>query len=94
MKMARKKHLVKKSTKKRIDGKCKFCSCEIYELLDLHRIVEGKDGGEYTAQNTVTVCALCHRKVHAGFIKIDRWYPSISGKMILHYWMDGEEKYD
>jgi hypothetical protein len=92
--MARKKQLVHKIGKKKNIGKCKFCSCDQYEVLDIHRIIEGKDGGIYSDWNTVVCCASCHRKIHAGLIKIDRHYPTISGKMILHYWLDGVEHWD
>lgn len=90
----RKKHLVNKVAKKRFDGKCKFCPCDKYELLDLHRIKEGCDGGAYTEPNTVTCCANCHRLIHAGYIKLDRKYPSATGRWVLHYWVDGVEHYD
>lgn len=88
------KKLVDKRIKKLSDRCCKFCGCGVYELLDVHRIVEGKDGGEYTEHNTVTVCSLCHRKVHAGIIKIDRKYLSTAG-WVLHYFDEnGLERYD
>lgn len=90
----RKKHIISKTVKKRMDGKCKFCDCSVYELLDLHRINEGSNGGLYTDPNTVTCCANCHRKIHAGYIKIDRHYPTVSGKSVLHYWIDGVEHYE
>lgn len=83
--MARKKRLVNKIEKKLFDKKCYFCSCDQYELLDVHRIVEGCEGGEYTAYNTVTVCSNCHRKIHAGFIRIDRKYFTSNGVWVLHY---------
>lgn len=90
--MSRKK-LINKVIKKKCDKKCYFCPCDIYELLDVHRIVDGAKGGEYTDFNTITSCALCHRKIHAGLIRIDRKYNSTSGKFVLHCWIDGEEKW-
>lgn len=92
--MKRIKKLVDKVVKKKLAGKCKFCPCDVYELLDLHRIIEGNEGGRYTDQNTVCCCVACHRKIHAGIIKIDRQYPSMSGKLVLHYWIDGEEYWE
>ena len=89
-----KRKLVNKKHKKLKDGKCYFCDCDNYKLLDLHRCQEGKDGGKYTEFNTITVCTLCHRKIHTDLIKIDRKYFSTSGKWILHYWIDGEEKWN
>lgn len=92
--MSRRKTLIDKVAKKKHDKKCHFCGCDQYELLDVHRIIEGSDGGKYTEFNTVTTCALCHRKIHAGMIKIDRKYLSTTGRWLLHYWLDGEEKWD
>jgi hypothetical protein len=92
--MVRKKKLVNKKIKKLSDKKCYFCSCNIYKLLDVHRIVEGKEGGQYTEHNTVTVCSLCHRNIHSGMIKIDRKYYSTAG-WILHYFDEsGVEHFD
>ena len=81
--------MVKKYTKKQIkklsDKKCYFCSQSDYSLLDVHRILEGKDGGTYHPMNTITVCCLCHRKIHAGKIKVFRKYTTSLGKLVLHY---------
>jgi len=88
----RRPKLINKQNKKRHEGKCHFCSENDYDLLDVHRITEGKDGGKYTDHNTVTACACCHRKIHSGRIVIDRWYQSTGGR-VLHYTEDGEEKW-
>jgi PP-loop superfamily ATP-utilizing enzyme len=91
--MPRRKTLINKEAAKRFAKKCYFCPCDVYDLLDVHRIVEGSEGGKYTDFNTITVCSLCHRKIHAGLIKIDRKYQSTSGRWVLHYWIEGEEKW-
>lgn len=89
----RKKSLINKKAKKKLDGKCLFCGEDDYDLLDVHRIVEGKDGGKYTEFNTVTTCCICHRKIHSGKIKVFRKYFSTSG-WVLHYIDEnGEEKF-
>jgi Zn-finger protein len=89
-----KKKLINKKIKKLVDKKCKFCECNVYDLLDVHRIIEGKNGGKYTDTNTITVCSLCHRKIHSGIIKVDRKYPSTSG-WVLHYFDEnGLERFD
>jgi hypothetical protein len=85
------KKLVNKKEKKLSDKQCYFCECNDYKLLDLHRIVEGQHGGEYTENNTISVCAMCHRKIHVGIIKIDRKYFSSDGKYVLHYWIEDQE---
>lgn len=87
----RRKKLINKKHKKLIDKKCYFCKCDQYELLDVHRI---KFGGEYTEFNTVCCCALCHRKIHAGKIRVDRKYYSTKG-WVLHYFDEnGQEHWD
>ena len=39
--------------------------------LDAHHIVWREHGGKDTIQNLITVCRLCHRKVHQGKLKLD-----------------------
>jgi hypothetical protein len=90
--MARKK-LVNKISMKKHEGKCYFCGIEDYSVLDVHRIVPGEEGGEYTHLNSVVCCANCHRKTHDGQIKIDRKYFSTAGKWILHFWEGDVEKW-
>ncbi len=85
--------LVNKIAKKRTDKKCYFCFCNEYALLDLHRIIEGCQGGDYSEFNTVTVCSNCHRRIHADVIKIDRKYRTSDGRWKLHFWESGEEKW-
>ncbi|MEI8270967.1 MAG: HNH endonuclease, partial [bacterium] len=82
--MTRKKTLINKIYKKKQDKKCYFCPCDDYDLLDVHRINEGSNGGRYTEFNTVVVCSLCHRKIHSGKIKVFRKYFSTKG-WVLHY---------
>jgi len=90
----RKKKLVNKAIKKKTDKRCKFCGADDYCTLDVHRIVPGERGGEYTPLNTVTCCSNCHRKAHEGKIRIDRMYFSTMG-WILHYFDEsGEEHWD
>jgi hypothetical protein len=81
----------RKQIKKLIDGCCFFCKEDNYSILDSHRIVPGSEGGKYTEFNTLTVCASCHRRIHAGSIVIDRKYNSTLGRPILHCWIDGNE---
>lgn len=75
----------KKQIAKLFEKKCYLCGTENYEILDAHRIIPGSDGGKYNWFNMLVICSNCHRKVHAGQIKIDRKYLSTSGKWILHY---------
>jgi len=91
----RKKRLVDKKIKKHTDGECYFCGENDYDLLDVHRIIPGEEGGKYTEYNTLTACANCHRKIHSGKIQILGKYPTYTGKDVLHYITeDGEEKWE
>ena len=85
----------KKQIKKLSDKKCYFCSESDYSLLDVHRIIEGKDGGKYQEANMVTVCCKCHRKIHSGKIKIFRKYTTSLGRIVLHFIDEnGVEKFE
>lgn len=74
----------KKQVQKLSDKCCFFCHEADYDLLDLHRIIEGKNGGKYTKMNTVTCCCGCHRKIHAGKIKIFGKFLSTKG-IVIHF---------
>lgn len=88
------KKISKKQLFKKFDRCCYFCGESDYNLLDSHRIKEGNKGGKYERHNCVTACALCHRKIHAGNIKIIGRHYSTTGKYILHYIdEEGEEKW-
>lgn len=93
--MPRRRKLIDKKAKKKKDGRCYFCPEDDYNLLDVHRIFEGADGGQYTDHNTITVCCKCHRKITAGYIKTHRKYLSTSGRWVLHYTDEnGVEKFE
>lgn len=89
--MPRKKSLIDKKIYKLSKGECNICREKIYELLDVHRIKQGSEGGKYSKENSVVVCALCHRKIHAGIIKIDRYYLSTNGQQKLRVFIDDKE---
>lgn len=74
---------------------CFFCGNDNPAELDTHRIFPGEKGGTYDREgrNTLVACAGCHRKLTVGVIVVDRKYPSSSGNWVVHYWMDGEEKW-
>lgn len=92
--MARRKKLIDKFVFKKTAGKCYFCPINEYALLDVHRIVPGEQNGEYTHFNSLCVCSNCHRRIHDGQIVIDRKYQTSHGSTILHYWENGEEKWE
>jgi hypothetical protein len=82
-----------KKIKKLSEKHCFFCKEDNPAVLDLHRICEGHKGGKYIEGNVVVVCSNCHRKIHhSNDIVIDKWVASTNG-MVLHCWVNGEEKY-
>ncbi len=88
------KKYTKKQILKLVANVCYFCGENDYNLLDAHRILEGHLGGTYHERNTVVVCATCHRKIHSGRIIIHGKYLTTGKKQwILHYFIDGEEKW-
>lgn len=91
--MSRKKKLINKQAVKHIARKCYFCDVDDYACLNVHRIVPGEQGGQYTDFNTLVVCANDHARIHSGDIVIDRKYASTSGKTVLHYFENGVEKW-
>lgn len=86
-----KKKLIDKKIFKISEGKCRICGLHEYVTLDVHRIIEGNIGGKYHDDNSVCVCAVCHRKIHAGIIIIDRYYLGSNGKKMLRIYIDGQE---
>ena len=75
------------------DKECYFCGETDYNLLDGHRIIPGEDGGKYNDHNIIVTCALCHRKTHSGRIVILGKHLSTSGRWVIHYTEDGEDKW-
>ena len=72
---------------------CRICKNDAYEVLDVHRLIPGKDKGAYALNNVTVLCANCHRKVHrTKEIIIDRWYFSTAG-YLLRIIENGEERF-
>jgi hypothetical protein len=78
--------------RKRLDGKCFFCSESDYSVLQCHRIVPGEQGGEYRWESTMTLCANCHAKVTAGEIVVHARLKSTAGP-VIHCTVDGKEQF-
>jgi hypothetical protein len=85
-----KKPFVSKKAFKRRAGKCHICPEKDYDLLDVHRILAGKD---YSNTNCVCLCSLCHRKHHRGKIKILGWFNSSKGKILNYIDENGQEQF-
>jgi predicted HNH restriction endonuclease len=74
---------INKKQFKQTAGKCRICKRDVVELLDVHRITPGEEGGKYTENNSVCVCVVCHGRVHrTKEIVIDRYYPSTAGYLL------------
>lgn len=57
----------KKRIKERGDS-CDNCGFDIQEVLDIHHIIPKALGGSDESDNKVTLCANCHRMIHAGLL--------------------------
>ncbi len=91
--MAKRVKLINKKIFKLSAGKCLFCGESDYALLDIHRIIEGKNLGKYHKHNCLVACSNCHRRIHDGQIKIDRYYPCTGGIDKLRVIIDDKEFY-
>lgn len=85
--------LIDKQAFKLAEGKCRICGADEYAILDVHRIIEGKNQGRYERPNCVCLCANCHRKVHDKSLIIDRYYLASSGIHVLRIIENGEERF-
>ena len=89
--MSKPHSLINKQAFKKAEGKCRICGETDYALLDVHRLLPGAEGGRYTKTNSVVCCANCHRKVHDGQVKLDRYFTSTGGKPLLRAYIDDKE---
>lgn len=78
----RKKQLINKKLYKKVNNTCRICGIEQYEVLDVHRIIPGEQGGKYVKGNVVSICSNCHRNVHNGLIEIKGWIKSTGGDLL------------
>ena len=81
---------VSKKIQKRIAGKCRLCSEDTYEVLDLHRVI-AQNG--YNRRNTTCICSRCHRKHHSGIIDIKGWCDSTNGRLLHWFDENGMERF-
>lgn len=59
----REKEILRNKILVKYDYSCYICDkSPETNLLHMHRIISGKDGGEYTEDNVVLVCIGCHKK--------------------------------
>ena len=81
---------ISKKYQKLIHGKCQLCENNNQCELDVHRILEGKNGGKYSYDNTVILCSSHHRQQQSGQIKIIGWVNSTKGRLL--HWIDENNK--
>ena len=81
---------ISKKYQKQVAGCCRICKEPDYNLLDVHRIIEG---GKYSYDNTVVICARCHRQQQAGTIKILKWVHSTAGRLLNIIDENGQETF-
>ena len=94
--MAKKPELnpkINKQNFKHVAGKCRLCGQGPYEILHVHRIHPGRDGGEYTQLNSVPLCANCHALVETGSIAIHAWLSSTKGSVLHITDENGDEQF-
>lgn len=51
---------------------CMVQGCDYDKTYDLHRLVEGKNGGEYKIGNMFAICPNHHAEVHRGIVKLTK----------------------
>lgn len=68
----RKKYLAEYHRKKRKERKvfCMLCDIDIPCLLEDHHIIPKSEGGNDSVKNKITLCANCHKLVHAELIAL------------------------
>jgi hypothetical protein len=70
LRWGRKKTSWKRAWMKKINTTpCSICGWD-RDKVDIHRVVQGKDGGAYKQDNVIGLCPNCHRLVHSGIIKL------------------------
>jgi hypothetical protein len=52
-------------------SKCELCPYSIKEILNIHHILERKNGGTDEELNLIVVCPNCHTEIHKGIRKIE-----------------------
>ena len=54
---------IDKKLNRLIAGKCQICGEKRQSTLHNHRMIEGKDLGEYTPDNVISCCSNCHSDI-------------------------------
>lgn len=51
---------------------CMVQGCDYGRTLDVHRLVEGKDGGKYSLGNMFMICPNHHAEIHRGVVRVEK----------------------
>ena len=51
---------------------CMVAGCEYSRTFDVHRLIPGKDGGQYAIGNMFAICPKHHAEVHRGIIVLKK----------------------
>lgn len=54
------------------DGSCMVLNCSYNRTTDIHRLIPGKEGGEYTLENIFALCPNHHAEEHRKIIKLKK----------------------
>ena len=82
--MNQNRRIQNKKEYKDIVGECVICGEDDRSTLEIHRIVEGENGGKYTEHNSICICSSCHSKVHHGSLEIVGKYKSTAGDVLIY----------
>jgi len=82
-----------KSLKKRnLSGSAQCDICGKTDILERHHI-NGRNIPHYNKKSNVTdICPSCHRHIHAGYIIVEEWVMTTSGRTLLWH-KNGEESF-
>jgi hypothetical protein len=77
---------------KHLEGRCRLCGVDDYAVLDCHRL---QPGSKYVEEIVAVLCSNCHRRTHAGEVRLDtRTFLRSDGRRVLRVWEpDGTERW-
>ena len=63
-------------------GKCSLCDYSIKEILNIHHIIERKNGGSDEEENLILLCPNCHAEIHKGFKTLETYSIGKEGSLL------------
>lgn len=55
------------------NGKCSLCDYSVKEVLNIHHIIERKNGGSDDEENLILLCPNCHAEIHKGIKNLETY---------------------